>query len=102
MINMPAKTCLLLLGIIDLSGCAQLPAQFPQRPEIIKPELHQTLVSAAADTAFVNAPGTGHPWWSTFNDKALDTLVEMSIRGNPTLATAQARIRASATGIASG
>jgi NodT family efflux transporter outer membrane factor (OMF) lipoprotein len=84
----------LLLGIIGLAlvACAPLPAKSPPSPTVAKPELQQTLAAVAGDPAFDRAAWSGRAWWSGFNDKALDALVDMAIRDNPTLATAQARI----------
>jgi NodT family efflux transporter outer membrane factor (OMF) lipoprotein len=92
--SLPRRNSLLLLGIIALAlfGCAPLPAKSPQPPEVAKPELQQTLAAVAGDPAFDRAAWPGRAWWSGFNDKALDALVNMAIRDNPTLATAQARI----------
>jgi len=90
--NMPAKPSLLLLGVIGLAACAPLPAGSPPRPGVAKPELQQTLAAVAGDPAFDRAAWPARAWWRSFNDKALDALVDMALHGNPTLATAQARI----------
>jgi NodT family efflux transporter outer membrane factor (OMF) lipoprotein len=92
LMNTFAKLGLLLLGVIGLAGCAPLPAKSPPHPDVARPELRQTFAAIAGDPAFGHAAWPGRTWWSGFNDKALDALVEMAIRDNPTLATAQARI----------
>jgi len=69
-----------------------LPAKSPPQLDFSRPELQQTLAAAAGDPAFDLAALPVRAWWSEFNDKTLDTLVDMAIHGNPTLATAQARI----------
>ena len=86
------KSSLLLFGILGFAGCAPLPAKSPQQPEIIKPELQQTLASVAGESAFEHSARPVAAWWNGFNDKVLDDLVDMALRGNPTLAAAQARI----------
>lgn len=91
--NMPAKPRnLLVLGMIGLAACAPLPANPPPRPEVARPAMQQTLAAAAADPAFARADWPAHEWWHAFNDQALDSMVDAALRGNPTLATAQARI----------
>ncbi len=79
-------------AVIGLVGCAPLPAKSPSPPEVVRPELQQTFSAVAADPAFDHAACPGRAWWSGFNDKTLDALVDMAIHGNPALATAQARI----------
>jgi NodT family efflux transporter outer membrane factor (OMF) lipoprotein len=90
--NIAAKLNLLLLGVIGLAGCVPLPAKSPPLPVVAKPELQQTFAAVVGDPAFDRASWSGHAWWSGFNDKALDALVEMAIHDNPTLATAQVRL----------
>jgi len=89
---MSTRSDLLLLCLIALVGCARLPAKSPAQPEVAKPEMQQTLAAVANDPAFDHAAAPLRTWWSGFNDKALDTLVDTSIHGNPTLVMAQARI----------
>ena len=79
-------------AVIALAGCVPLPAKSPLQPEVAKPELQQAFAAVAGDPAFDRAAWPGHAWWTGFNNKALDALVDMAIHGNPTLATAQARI----------
>ena len=90
--NIPAKFSCWLLCVIGLAGCAPLPAKSPPRPDVVKPELQQTLAAVAGDQAFNSAALPSRAWWSGFNDQQLDSLVDMALHGNPTLATAQARI----------
>jgi NodT family efflux transporter outer membrane factor (OMF) lipoprotein len=90
--NVPAQTSWLLVCAIGLAGCAPLPAKSPPQPETARPELQQTIASVAGDPAFNQAALPTHAWWSGFNDKQLDSLVITALHGNPTLATAQARI----------
>ncbi len=90
--NLSAKSSLLLLGVIGLAGCAPLPANSPPRPVVAKPAMQQTLSAVVGDPAFDRAAWPGHAWWRAFDDKALDALVDAALRGNPTLAMAQARI----------
>ena len=94
-VQMPMNTSIkssLLLGIIVLAGCAPLPAKLPQQPEVAKPELQLVLDAAVSDPAFDRAAGPVRAWWRSFNDTALDALIEKAIHGNPTLASAQTRI----------
>lgn len=91
--NLPPKPdSWILLGAIGLAGCAPLPAVSPPAPALVQPELQQTLAAADGDPAFVRAAWPARSWWRMFDDKKLDTLVDLALRGNPTLATAQARI----------
>ena len=90
--NIPGQSSCLLLCVISLAGCAPLPAKSPPHPEIAKPELRQTLAATAGDQAFTPAALPSRAWWSGFNDKQLDSLVDAALHDNPTLATAQARI----------
>lgn len=91
--GMPVKPGLWLLSGIILAACAPLPAVSPPRPEVARPALRQTLAAVAGTPAFRSTDRMSRTWWwSTFGDKALDDLVDMALRGSPTLATARARI----------
>jgi NodT family efflux transporter outer membrane factor (OMF) lipoprotein len=89
--GVPSNFPNLLLLCVILVSCAPLPAKSPP-PVVAKPELQQTLNAVAGDPAFGHATLPARAWWSEFNDKKLDALVETAIQGSPTLATAQARI----------
>ena len=80
----------MVAGII--AGCAPLPAKAPIPPVIIKPELKQSMESLTKDPAFQKSSVQTQEWWKSFKDKQLDMLIELSLKNNPTLATAQAWI----------
>lgn len=84
------KRALVLLTAALLSSCAGAPPAHNVSP--LQPE---TLGLAAAPT-----PTIAGDWWKAFGDPALDRLVEQALAGNPSLATALARLRAADTQVA--
>jgi multidrug efflux system outer membrane protein len=67
-----------------LAACAGLPSRPPP------PVLHEEVPIAG-----INTPGTGQwpdsQWWKRYNDPQLDGLIELALKGSPTLSAAQTR-----------
>ncbi len=81
---LPPVTAALLLA-----GCAAVPNLGPA-PQV-RP------VQAYAATSSFDAPAAEWPvdqWWTSYGDAQLDTLVDEALAGSPSLAQAQARVRA--------
>ena len=74
-----------------LAGCA-IPAS---RPALAPTE------PAALGLDAAPAPAIGADWWTSFGDPQLDRLVGEATAGNPSLATAEARIRQAQAALAS-
>ena len=72
-----------------LAGCAAVP-DLGAPPQVRTPQ-------AYAATQSFSAPRAEWPsdqWWKSYGDSQLDTLVDEALAGSPTLAQAQARVRA--------
>jgi NodT family efflux transporter outer membrane factor (OMF) lipoprotein len=69
------------------AGCAVGPDY--RQPSAAAPA-HWSETLAGGETA---APDTVTAWWRTFNDSELDSLIDRTIRSNPDLRIAQARVR---------
>jgi outer membrane protein, multidrug efflux system len=74
-------------GVFVLAGCAVGPDY--QHPNTVLPASWQEAQQAGLDTR----PATLTKWWTEFNDKLLDSLVERATQSNLDLAVAEARIR---------
>jgi multidrug efflux system outer membrane protein len=72
------------LGCALLSACAGLP------PKPSPPQLHEEVPLAG-----ISMSGLGNwpdaQWWTRYQDPQLNTLIELALRGAPTLAAAQTR-----------
>src|SRR5690606_13757639 len=80
-----------LAGILAVSGCAGTgnlqPAAAPQEPDSLA--VARSLAGAPlSDAAFPQ-----QAWWRALGDPQLDALVEEALRGTPSLAAADARVR---------
>ena len=75
---------LLVAGLL-LGGCVSTPTTTPQQT---------ALKSDALGLSFVPAPVVADRWWSAFGDPQLDRLVDAALKDNPSLAVAEARVRA--------
>ncbi len=73
--------------VFVLAGCAVGPDY--QHPNPVLPASWQEAQQAGLDTR----PATLTKWWTEFNDKLLDSLVERATQSNLDLAVAEARIR---------
>jgi len=76
------------LAAFLLAGCASLPASQPARVAKVPA---QYLTDAA-----LSGPTTDFPsddWWRAYGDAQLDRLMVQALRGSPTLAQADARLR---------
>lgn len=71
---------------IALAGCAITPDYHP-------PALDVPARWSEARESSVSAVAANLSWWKTFNDPVLDSLVERTLRANPDLQLAEARIR---------
>ena len=61
------------------------------------PQLSPQAVSASrtlADARVEPAAWPGDGWWHAYGDPQLDALIDEALRGNPSLETAEARLRA--------
>jgi NodT family efflux transporter outer membrane factor (OMF) lipoprotein len=71
-----------------LAGCVTVP-RLPKAPEIKPAQAYATAES-------FKAPAAQWPddrWWTAYGDPQLDALVEEALKGSPTIAEAQARVR---------
>ncbi|PXA84967.1 RND transporter [Nostoc sp. 3335mG] len=66
-----------------LAGCASVPKVQPQVAQVQEQSLGLGQETPAIDAA----------WWSAYNDPQLDRLIEAGLAGNPSLASALARVR---------
>lgn len=71
---------------IALAGCAVTPDYHPPAPAV------PARWSEAPDSS-VPAESADAPWWKTFHDPVLDSLVERALRANLDLQLAESRIR---------
>lgn len=77
-----------LAAVTLLTGCASSSGIAPSKAQTIAAK---TLApSAAADTAPLTLDDS--PWWQSFGDSQLNTLVESALANNPNLRLAQARV----------
>ena len=75
-------------GLIFLcAGCSVGPDY--QRPDLVTPATWQEAQQKGVDTRSTDLA----QWWSAFNDRLLDSLVERAVRSNLDLRLAEARIR---------
>ena len=77
-----------IASVLALSACASLPAAQPAR--VAKaPEAYETARTLAAPTAEWPADA----WWTVYGDAQLNALEDEALKGSPTLAAAEARLR---------
>lgn len=74
---------LLLLGTVVFSGCVLPPKESAHPQQRVNDN-----VGLAGDAVRPVSDG----WWESFQDSQLDRLIRLGLRGNPTLAQAQARV----------
>lgn len=70
---------------LSLSACIWPPAD--------QPKLHPVTAQEVGVTAPPSAPAPDR-WWHAFGDPQFDTLIERTLAGNPSLATAMSRLQA--------
>lgn len=78
----------LVLAAVALASCASLPGE-ERKPPVRPPSAYQ------ADKSFT-APAADWPsdrWWAAYGDPQLSGLIEEALKGSPTLAEAEARLR---------
>ncbi|WP_322055150.1 efflux transporter outer membrane subunit [Paraburkholderia bannensis] len=73
-----------------IAGCASTGGIAPQAKHVDASELD---VGSAIRAANTDAKWPASDWWRGYNDPQLNTWIEDSISGNPSLAAAQARVR---------
>jgi NodT family efflux transporter outer membrane factor (OMF) lipoprotein len=85
----------LLTGLLlALAGCAQLPTNLPPRPGLREPETSATLGNLTRETAHAEAVSAlTERWWTSFEQTALNNLIETALKDAPDLAAADARLR---------
>ncbi|HEY1837332.1 MAG TPA: efflux transporter outer membrane subunit [Rhizomicrobium sp.] len=76
---------IVVLSSLLLTACVDAPSTTPSQVAL-KP--------AALGLTAAPAPQIGAAWWTAYNDRQLDALVDRAIAGSPTLAAAMARLRA--------
>src|ERR1700757_728449 len=79
----------LSLGVLSLTACATVP-NLGAKPQAKAADTYATAKS-------FDAPAADWPadrWWDAYNDPQLSKLVDEALAGSPTLAQAQARLRA--------
>ncbi|HTN93577.1 MAG TPA: efflux transporter outer membrane subunit [Gallionella sp.] len=79
---------LLLVSLIAVGGCAQIPS-LGESPALMPIEQLKSAESFSAPTAV----WPGDRWWQAYGDPQLDALIEEALRDSPNLAVAQARLR---------
>ena len=77
------------LAALSLSACATVPSLGP-KPQAKAAETYATAQSFSAP----QADWPADRWWDAYNDAQLSKLVDEALAGSPTLAQAQARLRA--------
>ena len=82
------KFALTLVAASALSACAAVPHLGPE-PQAKPPQAYATAQSFQAPQA--QWPDDG--WWRRYNDPQLDALVDEALKGSPSLAQAEARVR---------
>ncbi|WP_225206553.1 efflux transporter outer membrane subunit [Novosphingobium huizhouense] len=88
---LPAALALAAL-LASLGGCASVPQLGPRPAPLAAEAVTRGLdAGAAADASFPRAD-----WWTDFADPQLASLVEEALRGSPSLAIADARMRRAA------
>ena len=85
----------LLTGLLlALAGCAQLPTDLPPRPDLREPATSATLGNLNRETAHAEAVTfLAERWWASFEQTALNRLIETALKDAPDLAAAHARLR---------
>jgi NodT family efflux transporter outer membrane factor (OMF) lipoprotein len=91
----------ILTAVAVLAGCAVGPDfRRPAAPEVngytpehLAPRTSGARVSGGASQRFVEGMDIPGQWWRLFHSRALDELVDESIRNNPNLESAQAALR---------
>ncbi len=71
---------------VALTGCAVTPDYHPPTPDV-------PAQWSEAPESSVSAVSVNWPWWTTFNDPELDSLIERALRANLDLRLAETRIR---------
>ena len=90
---MSRLTIPMLAGAALLSGCAAIPDMGP-RPNLWAPETLK--VAVAKPQTGSAALEIDKPWWTRYGDPQLDGLVAKALSQSPSLAEANARLRAAA------
>ncbi len=71
--------------VLTLAGCASSAGIAPTAQPL-------PAISVGLDAAAPTTPAVAADWWRSFNDPALNDLVERTVAGNPSLKVAQARL----------
>src|SRR5579862_836277 len=88
---------LLAAGAVGLAACAALPT--------VGPKPTPTPIASLAAEKSLAAPTSDWPtdrWWETYGDPQLDALIDEALKGSPTLAQAEARLREADAQVAQG
>ncbi|MFC3651537.1 efflux transporter outer membrane subunit [Dyella humi] len=74
-----------------VSACAQFP-NMPPKPVVKDVGSYQTAQSFAADAGQTPSAWPDDQWWQRYNDPQLNALIAEALKGEPTLAAAEARL----------
>src|SRR5262245_32055376 len=77
------------LALLALASCAVLPDRTPAA-DARAPDSFMSAKSFAAP----EAAWPGATWWQAYNDPQLNALIDEGLKNSPTLAVAEARVRA--------
>ncbi len=90
----PVRLAVAFAFALVAGACAQLP-DMPQKPvtkDISKYETAQTLGADVRQQAGTASTWPTDQWWLRYNDPQLNALIAEALKGEPTLAAAQARL----------
>ncbi len=91
-VDLRILTSIAIVGLV--SACAPLPADLPSRPALLNPR-----IDAVVPANGVSRTRQENRWWERFGDSVLNRLVVEALQQNPSLAHAQARVRAAQGGV---
>jgi NodT family efflux transporter outer membrane factor (OMF) lipoprotein len=85
------RTVAFLAVVLTIAGCASTGGIGPHEHTLDAGKLDAGAAIAAAEH---DAQWPASDWWHGYRDPQLDTLIDAALSGSPTLAAAQARVRA--------
>ncbi len=84
----------LVFWLLLLFGCAKLPEEEPCALKIDPPSLETLTSRAKEDPLFTEGDFPGTSWWELFEDEQLNSLILESLKDQPSLKAAEARLEA--------
>ncbi|MFA7656451.1 efflux transporter outer membrane subunit [Acidithiobacillus thiooxidans] len=88
------KSIVLLLPLLLLAACARLPEHLPGAHLAHSPQIQRTLARADHHYGITAGPWPAQQWWEAAQLPALDHLIQVALRKNPSLQLASTRILA--------